>query len=149
VADIPERLLRNGRVEDQQFQASEKLFHRYVKKNYEQGKFLNVALSSVPSVNRGKYSQAEDVLISEADKYIGWGVVSFAVQDIPSQLLAVSPTHSFFPRHVPEDLNYAHSEVWCNRIGHEGSHVKPGNLVKKMFRALLGQRAVLEIEAQI
>jgi hypothetical protein len=149
VADIPERLMRNGRAEDQQFQAAEKLFHRYVMKNYDHGNFLNVAVASAPSVNREKYSQAEDVLISETDKYAGWGVVSFAVQDIPSQLLIENPTHRFFPRHAPEDNNYAHSEVWCNRIGQEGPHVKPSNLVKKMFRTLLGQRAAVEIEAQI
>jgi hypothetical protein len=149
VAEIPARLMQNGRAEDADFQPTEKMFRRYTKDNYEKGVLLSVSLSSAPSVNREKYSQASDALLSETDKYTGWGVLSFTVQDIPAQLLETNPTHMFFPKHAPDERNYAHSEVWCNKIGSSGQHVEPGNLVKKMFRALLGQRVQVEIEANI
>ena len=125
------------------------MYRRYVKNDYEVGVVLNVSLSSAPSVNREKYSRAEDALLSPTDEYEGRGVVSFAVEDIPVQLLAEGPSYTFFPQHVPDAANYAHSEVWCNRIGQPGKHVKPGTLVKKMFRTLLGQRARVEIEASV
>jgi len=125
------------------------MYRRYAKKDYEIGVVLNIGLSSAPSVNREKYSQPADVLLSTSDEYADLGVLSFAVQDIPPQLLDENPSHLFFPQHVPEEVNYSHSEVWCNRIGQPGVHIKPSNLVKKMFRTLLGQRAIVEIDARV
>lgn len=150
MADIPERLKRNGRPEDQDFQATEKLFRRYRKADW-QGMMLNVSLSSAPSVNRQKFSEVADVLIHPTDAYADMGVVSFRVRDIPQEpLLDPGPaTHTFFPRHVPGEDNYAHSEVWCAPIGQQGPHVEPNKLIRKMFRTLLGQAAVVEIAAKV
>ncbi len=149
MAEIPERLKANGRGEDPDFPPQEKLFRRYKKAEYQAGVLLNIALSSAPSVNRGNYSQSTDVLIHEADKYAGFGILSFLVQDIPAQLLAGQPTHQFFPKHMPVANNYSHSEVWCNRIGQIGPHVEPNKAVRKMFRTLLGQRVAVEMAATI
>jgi hypothetical protein len=149
MADIPDRLKTNGRPVDPDFHPAERMYRRYAKEDFEIGVVLNIGLTSAPSVNREKYSEAADVLLSTTDEYTDLGVLSFAVQDVPAQLLTENPTHIFFPQHVPEDANYAHSEVWCNRIGQPGVHVKPSNLVKKMFRTLLGQRARVEIDARV
>ncbi|HTC61594.1 MAG TPA: hypothetical protein VK709_02025 [Candidatus Saccharimonadales bacterium] len=147
MAEIPERLKINGRAADQHFDPAEKIYRRYARNDYEIGVVLNIGLSSAPSVNREKFSHPKDVLLSTTDEYEGLGVLSIAVQDIPAQLLIENPSHRFFPQHVPEENNYAHSEVWCNRIGQVGPHIKPSNLVKKMFRTLLGQRVSVEIQA--
>src|ERR1022692_2619607 len=75
VAEIPDRLRANGRPADQDFLPTERMYRRYMKKDYEVGVVLNIGLSSAPSVNRETYSQAADALLSLTDQYQGWGVV--------------------------------------------------------------------------
>lgn len=78
-----------------------------------------------------------------------WGVLSFRTVDIPAFLLPEAPTHSFFPKHVPLRDNYAHSELWCDRIPATGEYQQPSKRVKKLCRAILSQRVVVEIVAAV
>lgn len=147
----PERMRRNGRPEDGSFKLNEKLFRRYTQSHYINGQFSNTGFSfnTPPSVSREKYSQAADVLFSEADKFANWGVLSFRVEDLPRSFPPEVPQYAFWPKHRPLEDNYAHSEVWCDRIPETGEYVKPSSSIRKLFRALLSQRVVVEIAAAI
>jgi hypothetical protein len=147
----PARLRRNGRAEDPAFEAAEKLFRRYKRDQFVGGKFSNMGLSlkDPPSVNRQKYSEPSDVIFSEASEFEKWGVLSFQVQHLPRSLPPEAPAHVFSPRHVPLENNYAHSEVHCDRVSPTGAYVEPPPAIRKLFRATLSQRVVIEIEARI
>jgi hypothetical protein len=140
---------REGRPEDQKFEGSEKLFRRYKGEHLVYGSFTGLGLSfrNPPSVNREKYSEPQDVLFSEADEFANWGVVSFQVRELPSPLPPDNPRYSFGPRHVPLEDNYAHSEIHCEGIPPAG-YVEPASPIRKVLRAMLGQRIKVEIEAQ-
>jgi hypothetical protein len=151
VAEIPDRLKANGRAEDQVFTLDEKLFRRFRSEHYLEGQLTNVGLplSNPPSTNRSKFSLAEDVLISEADEFLGQGVLSWTVQDIPNEIAGQQFRVTMFPRHMPEANNYAHTELWCDRVPQTGAHVVPSKQAKKLIRAILSQRARIEIPATV
>lgn len=142
---------RHGRPEDTDFQPREKLFRRYTRSHYMNGQFSNTgfAFTSPQSVNRQKYSEPADVCFSEADEFAGWGVLSFRVDDLPPAFPDDQPQYTFFPKHIPLEDNYAHSEVWCDTIPACGEYVKPSKQVRKLFRAVLSQRVVVEIVATV
>ena len=106
----PERMRRNGRPEDQSFEASEKLFRRYTRSYYFNGQFSNTgfSFSSPQSVNREKYSQPEDVLFSETNEFANEGVLSFKVEDLPAAFPTHDPRYTFQPKHIPLEIDYAH-----------------------------------------
>jgi hypothetical protein len=102
------------------------------------------------SVNRGKYSTPADVLLSRADEFEGWGVLRFVVQDLPAEFPPGDAQYTFFPRHVPEDEMYPHSEIWCDRLPRTNEYVEPSSKgIRKLFRAFMSQRARVEIEAVV
>lgn len=141
----------NGRAEDPEFMAAEKLFRRYRQEHYVDGTLSGVALRlrEPLSLNREKYSEAEDVLFSPIDEFAGWGVFSVRVQDIPVVLPDEGPQYRFAPKHVPLDENYSHSEIWCDRMEPTGRYVEPNPSVRKLFRTIISQRATREIQATV
>jgi hypothetical protein len=149
VPDRPDRMRRNGRPVDHSFQSGEKLFRRYAADHLIDGQFSPVGLSfgTAPSVNREKYSEPGDVLFDEANQYENWGVWSVTVGDLPTAFPEVNATFSFFPMHVPMEDNYAHSEIWSDRIPPTGTYTMPSKTVRKLFRAFLSQRIIIEIVA--
>jgi hypothetical protein len=151
VPERPERIRRNGRDEDQSFDSSEKLFRRYTQSHYINGQFSNTGLSfnTPPSVNRERYSQPADALFSEANEFANWGVLSIRVEDLPPSFPVQDPQYSFWPKHRPLEDNYAHSEVWSDRVPPTGEYVKPAPSIRKLFRTMLSQRVVVEIAAAI
>ena len=48
---------------------------------------------------------------------------------------------------MPMEDNYAHSEVWCTGQPATEEYVKPSKQVRKLFRAVLSQRIMIEIAA--
>jgi hypothetical protein len=142
---------RKGRGEDQAFDAAEKLFRRYTRAHYTNGQFSNTgfSFSSPQSVNREKYSEPADTLFSESDEFENWGVLSFKAEDLPATFPPNNPRYSFLPKHVPMEDNYAHSEVWCDTVPATGGYVKPSSGIRKLFRAVLSQRVVVEIVAAV
>lgn len=147
----PDRMHRNGRPDDQTFNKAEKLFRRYTRAHYINGQFSNTGLSfdSPPSVNREKYSEPQDVIFSEAEEFANWGVLSFRVSDLPNEFPVEKPQYRFFPKHVPMEDNFSHSEVWCDLLPAKGTYVKPSKQLRKLFRAVLSQRCVVEIIATV
>jgi hypothetical protein len=106
------------------------------------GAFTNIGLpfGSPPSVNRDKYSKPEDVLFSESGQFDGWGVLAFVVAEFPGPVSASNCQYLLVPRHVPLEENYAHSEIWCNKVPGTTEHVDAPKTVKKLYRAQLSQR---------
>lgn len=150
MADIPERLKRAGRPEDPEFLPEERLFRRYRRQDYIENQFSGLGFAFPrQSVNREKYSGPADVLFSPTGAFEGWGVVYFRVRDLPTDFPPDTRHYTFFMKHVPEENMYPHSEVWCDRMARSGEYVEPSSGVKKLFRALLSQRVVIEIQANI
>ena len=151
VPERPDRMKRNGRAPDFEFQPTEKLFRRYKSEHFIGGRFSNMGLSftNPPSVNREKYRQPSDAIFSEADEFSNWGVLSFQAQHLPSAFPPERPEYSFSPHHVPLENNYAHSEVRCDSIPPSGAYREPQPAIRKLFRTTLSQRITIEIEARI
>lgn len=146
----PDRMRRNGRAQDDHFEPTEKLFRRYTQVHYMNGQFSNTGFQfPKQSVNRQKYSEAQDVLFDETEIFAGWGVLSFKVHDLPTSFPPENPRYRFFPRHEPLEDNYAHSVVWCDRLPGTNLYVEPSPQVKKLFRAVLSQRVTIEIAATV
>ena len=150
MADLPDRLRRSGRPEDQEFLPGERLFRRYRCEDFVDNQFSGLGFAFPrQSVNREKYSGPTDVLYSRTNESKGWGVLYFRVQDLPLEFPPNSRERTFFPRHMPEEEMYPHSEVWCDRLPLTGRYVEPSPGVKKLFRAFLSQRVEIEIEATV
>jgi hypothetical protein len=152
--DIPDRMRRSGRPEDQDFGPDELLYRRYLQSHWVAGHFSDLGFrfsrESGQSVNRQRYSEPEDVLFLEGGAFDDdWGVLEFAVRDIPPRLPEQGfPAYIFFPKHVPLELNFAHSEVWCDLERRTGNYVEPPKTVKKLLRAKLSQRVFPRIVAR-
>jgi len=130
--------LDRGVVPD--FAVAELLFLRYMSQHFVQGELLPAGIRSQlkQSVNRGSFSEPEDVLFSETGEYDGLGVVEFKVADIPERVeQPQGPTYIFFMRHEPEDENYSHSEIWSDHEARTGGFRAPSRTVSLSFRILL------------
>lgn len=144
-------MLRNGRPEVPHFDRAELLYLRYGANDFREDGNLDPAALRCPgqSVNRGNFSSPEDVLFHETGKFNGLGVVEFRVQDIPE---TVSPEQGpgwrFFARHVPEESNYAHSEIGAALLSGTERSTSPSKSVKLKFRIHLS-RLIREDRIQI
>lgn len=141
--DRPEQMYRCGRAIDPIFDEEEILYVRCLSDDV-QGERLNPAAIKFPdwSVNRSKYSEPEDVLIPNYQEY---GVAAFKVKNIPKTLSSPAPGNilsEFKIEHVPEEDNYAHSEVRTYKNGHHDRSIgkKLNSQVKKEFRQLLSDK---------
>jgi hypothetical protein len=139
---------RNGRLADQEFRPEELLYRRYIQEHFENGKIVDAHFSFPPSTNRQKYSEPEDVLFSEDGRFDSCGVLEFEATAIPAEIEDDQRNaFVFFPRHVPEEINYSHTEVWCERSLQRGNQALPSSTAKKKFRAKLSQRVKVRIQA--
>lgn len=145
------------RAQDPDFGPDELLFRRYLREHWIEGCFTSAGFhferDSGQSVNREKYSEPEDLLFvnDEDDQYDdSWGVLEFLVSDIPPRLPddGSVPAFMFFPRHVPKERNFAHSEIWCDREERTGRYIRPSPTVRKLLRTKLSQRVSIRIEAR-
>lgn len=154
MSDRPTRMWRNGRATDPVFEPGEKLFRRYRLEHLLDGKFSNMGLSfdQPLSFNREKYSEPSDVLFSDVDPDSGmfarWGVLSLRVRDIPSLFPVERPERHFYPVHAPLELNYAHSDVFCETPSTPGVYQVPPPAIRKLVRAILSQNVRVEIQAE-
>jgi hypothetical protein len=147
----PAHLRRNGRAIDPHFLPGEKLFRRIKQEHFVDGNFspLSISFDNPPSLNRSKYSHPTDVLFSEQDEFLGWGVISFPVHQIPRAYPQHSPMYTFTPTHAPLENNYSHSEIFCDRIPATGAYTEPQQGIRKLMRAELSQIAQIEIRAKV
>jgi len=153
MADLPERLLRNGRPVDPVFDLAEQLYHRCTAgstlEDPQQPGLFRLKPSSLRcpdfSVNRQKYSQPEDVLLPS---YQEMGVAAFAVGDVPSSIISPGGVVlEFRVEHVPLEENYAHAEV---RSYKDSARIlessKVPDRVKSEFRQRLSEKSVVIID---
>jgi len=142
-ANVPERLRRQGRPVDPHFHPTERLFLRVAQANLAADGILLPAAIRFPdfSVNREKYSEPHDVILFDPTA----GIACFKVEDIPSDLSSEhGPCHQFLVEHVPEDDNYAHSEVRTYRGGERPSRVKSKTMKTRFRNALFSKIKILK-----
>jgi hypothetical protein len=138
--DRPERFYRRGREVVPDFEATEMLYMRYSAEHFLENQLNPAAIRSQlkQSVNRGRFSEPEDVLFSETGDYDGLGSVGFPVSAIPSRVEQPDgPSYTFSVQHQPEELNYSHSELWSDQDPGTGGFRKPSKTVSATFRILL------------
>lgn len=143
----PERMFQRSRPPVASFSADEHLYIRYLAVSWIDGRLSHTGINAFPnkveqtSVNRGSFSEPEDVLFSEDGKYAKHGVLRFQVSEIPSPVAGEpsSLVFEFWPKHVPLELNYSHSEIWSRRSGLTSEYDKPPASVRTKFRIMLSQ----------
>ena len=139
---LPPELKRDGRSADPNFAPGERLFQRVDRDDVAK---LGARPSSLQirfptqSVNREKYSKPEWVLLPD---WLHMGVIAFKVEDVPPSLTPEGGIPlEFRVEHVPEEENYAHSEIRTYRgdVYDEFLTVKSKTL-KKVFRQRLAEQ---------
>jgi hypothetical protein len=138
----PERLYKRNREIVPEFSGTECLYLRYSAQHFQMDQLGPEAIRSQlqQSVNRGLFSEPEDVLFSETGEYNGLGVVEFNVQDIPQSVdQPAGPSFVFFVMHIPEETNYSHSEIWSDHTPRSGDFRRPSKTVSMKFRISLSR----------
>ena len=109
--DLPERMLRAGRAVVPTFAVDEPLYYRITKNDVIADRLDPLAIH-LPgcSVNRGGpgFGPAEDVL---RPSYPDHGIARFIAGDLPSTYVSTKGAVEYKVEHLPEDDNYAHSEI--------------------------------------
>lgn len=153
-----ERVHRNGRDVDPNFDPGERLFRRHPKAALFNGKpvpLTMLSMDSEVSTNRSKYSEPQDVLepdCCDGNARSGYVVLDIHVSDVPEMIPAQDGTRRVFRFrvvHKPKDTCFAHTEIRCNQHGDIGKpHEEPPKHVRDIFRAEiarhLANRDVLE-----
>lgn len=114
--EIPEEMKRNGRPRLPEFDPDEYLYRRVMPEQWSEDE-IDIDAIELPdmSVNRGSLGPPQWVRLEE-ERCKDWAVVGFKVRDIPSDMLHLGvDLYTFLPKHIPLELNYPHSEVWCQR----------------------------------
>jgi len=139
---IPERLITGGRQPDPIFDFDEALYVRCQTKDINAGHILPSGIRFPDwSTNRSKYSEPGDVLLPS---FARWGIGSFKVRDIPSELqFEQSKCYSFCPVHDPLPENYAHTEVRTFKDGQFDRNTQVATSIKKLFRILLSEASII------
>ena len=146
-----ERVHKNKRPVDIDFDPEELLYRRMSEKDFVEGEPFASALqfgaTTGHSVNRGRYSEPQDVL--EPDCCAGgiregFLVVSFQVREIPEKLDTDDGRKFYFRmKHDPEETCYPHSAIWCNQQGDiSANYEEPPRTIKNRFRAEIA-RAIM------
>ncbi len=141
-SDRPERMYRVGRPIDSYFEEDELLYNRCRLEHVDGERLLPTGIRFPDwSVNRGKYSEPEDVLIPE---YWDWGIAQFEVSSVPKSLnLPGNTQFEFRVEHDPLENNYSHSEVRTYKDGNHHRKLEVNKTVKKQFRQILSDRTLL------
>lgn len=144
--DRPREMFRNGRPLDPVFEPTEDLYLRCSAEHVdvEQKHALPLAVTFTnQSVNRGKYSKPEWVLVP---RWFDWGIAAFTVQDVPESLSSEGKVrYDFKVEHDPLEDNYAHSEIRTYKGGRyePDAGKKVTKQVKLRFRTSLCEKARL------
>jgi len=111
---LPKEMRRNGRPLDPHFQPTESLFIRLRGQSRTEASPNDIRLP-IQSANRSKYSKPEWILLPS---YEDCSVGAIKVRHVPVGM--TSPGNVRFDlkvKHVPEDDNYAHSEIQTYKNG--------------------------------
>jgi hypothetical protein len=140
------------------FPTHELLYRRYRRSDAVDGTLLPSAIqfpkkgeNTGQSVNRSAFSKPEDARWAEAERLDAWGVFQIPVSCLPRQATCgdTGRQFTFFPKHVPLNKNYAHSEIWCDEVpSSNAGYALPTGLVKKEFRAMIQKHSRIIIAAE-
>jgi hypothetical protein len=137
-------MYRRGRPVVPDFDADEELYRRCLNEHADSGHLLPAAIGFRNwSVNRQRFSEPGDVLIPD---WPDWGVAAFQVSHVlPAMQLPGGPQYTFRAEHVPDEDNYAHSEIRTYKDGVPPPKPEPPQEIKKKFRQLIsdGSRIVI------
>jgi hypothetical protein len=152
-------MYRWWRAEVPEFQAEELLYRRYRRDDVSHGVIQDSALkfpkkdeNTGQSVNRSKFSKPKDALWSKTERLDGLGVFQFPVSCLPREAICpvTGESFTFWPKHVPLENNYGHSEVWSDRLPRANAgYVVPTKLVRKELRATIQKNSQIVIPAQL
>jgi hypothetical protein len=142
VLPVPDELRACGRACDPNFDPQENLFLRF--QNQAGGRIEPTDVRCPDqSVNRGKYSKPEWVLLPSFPE---WGIGCIKVADVPTRLLKGdgTPVH-FQVEHDPQEDNYAHSEIraYADFTLQDRLRKIKSNPLKLTFRTILSQKATI------
>ena len=142
-------MITGEQIADPVFSPDEQLYQRCKKVHLDPGGRPTPAALPSPaySVNRGKFGPAEDVLLP-AELYAEYGIFSYRVGDLPAPVAEAGLQYSFSVLHLPEPLNYHHSEVHTMCAGADMTKPAPKQ-VKKYFRTLIARASKLLKQPQI
>jgi hypothetical protein len=140
-------MFRGDRAVDNQFLPAEDLYYRisFAGPIGSRPEGIDIRLPE-DSVNRGKYSEAADVLYPN---YFHLGVAVFPVSAVPGprpfkDQQGDTRVYALTVEHDPEDDNYAHSEVRSYREGVRVEHSgKIPKVLKSEFRQLIAEAMVI------
>jgi hypothetical protein len=152
---LPVPQQRGGRPPDPTFAPSEALYQRYSDDDLLEGRVFNPIRLRFPgqSVIRGKYCVSSDVLHPNCcggKTLSGYSIFTIFVREIEGQAYTFREHNrervfELFLIHRPEEMCYAHTEIWCSV---QGSEKIPTNLpkeAKQAFRAALAQKLNAQI----
>ncbi len=137
--EIPERLMRRRRPDDPVFDRGEQLFRRLSLGDVDAAGHVEPSSLQSPdfSVNRGKYSEPDDVVLLHPKCGIG----QFVVADVPESLRSGEGVEfQFSVEHAPMDDNYSHSEIRSYNHGIRLAPKKPAKSIRTLFRLALVSR---------
>jgi hypothetical protein len=142
---------QNGRTAVDEFDADEFLYRRYSTVHIVDGQVTPQSISfPKPSFNRSKFSLPQDVLHADCcdgKELPGWGVLEGCVPEL--RVSAESGDKRPFvtyPKHIPKETCYAHSELWCASPP-DSDDAKPSQSAKEKLRILVSRRLRVRIAA--
>jgi len=132
------------------FDSDEFFYRRYSVAHVVNGNVLPQSITfPKPSFNRSKFSRPEDVLHADCcdgQELLGWGVLESKVSDLRvSAQSGDDRNFTTYPKHVPKQTCYAHSELWCASPPLEDA--KPSQTAKEKLRILLSRALKVKIPA--
>ena len=144
---------RDGKDTVDAFDDDEFLYRRFSKEQVVDGYVAPQTVSfPKPSFNRSKFSRPEDVLHVDCcgGKQLspGLGVLEGRVSELrKSAESGDSRLFTMYPKHVPSETCYAHSELWCATSDSEDA--KPSQSAKEKLRILVSRALSVKIEATV
>ncbi len=103
----------------------------------------------VQSVNRGAFSEPEDVLLPDKPSR---GIAYFLIKDIPPPKQGKDHPGKLFAlvtQHMPEEDNYSHSEIHASVNGGLDEKKNMPSVIRKQFRTDIFLQAVVYKEPEI
>jgi hypothetical protein len=146
---VPERLRRGGRAVDPDLSPDESFFRAVRRNDLHDGRLFPDVIRFPYSVNKGKYSEPADVIRSPKPRPQS-GVAEFKVGHVPVDDVEIQAArYAFRVEHVPEEDNYAHSEIRLYKdgrfLGEEQPKPRP---VRLQLRVLFADRVRIELLVQ-
>ena len=154
---LPPRLRRGNRQPVQDFSPDEVLYLRVPPLQLDEEELDFFPPTKIPSpafsVNRGRFSEPQDVIINRP----GYGIAAFIVRDVPPSI-ATGPNAVYefrvvhepcevycnaITRNEPCDCNYAHSEIQVFKDGKKIENNRVPKSVKPAFKDILSKKILI------